>query len=142
MQHGHITHQRETFRPKTSEPSTAPDVNPSERPGVPEEQSPPRPLANAHWSQPDLQATEERPLVGANMDLKPVYSTAVPPRGLSGFIRRAAHKIPDHHATRWMLLLLADRVDAVEHEPATLAKAAGAVGLLLLGVYVVRARRR
>jgi hypothetical protein len=44
----------------------------------------------------------------------PVFSTALPPRGLSGALRRLAHRVPDHRATHWLILLLADRIDAVE----------------------------
>lgn len=140
MQHGHITHQRERFSPGLT-PSAAPDLNRDDRPGVPEEASPPHPVANAHWNQPEGQENEPRPLIGANMDLKPVYSTAIPPRGISGLIRRAAYRIPEHHASRWMLLLLADRVDALEHEPAALAKTVSTVGLVALTVYAIRAVR-
>jgi len=32
-------------------------------------------------------------------------------------VRRAAHRIPDHRVAHWMLLLLADRIDAVESLP-------------------------
>jgi hypothetical protein len=46
--------------------------------------------------------------------LTPVFGTAVPPRGLSGLVRRAAYKIPEHKGKRWMLLMLADRIDVQE----------------------------
>jgi hypothetical protein len=46
--------------------------------------------------------------------LTPVFSSAVPPRGLSGVMRRRAYAIPEHKARRWMTLLLADRVDVWE----------------------------
>jgi hypothetical protein len=45
----------------------------------------------------------------------PVFGTAVPPRGLSGWMRRAAYEIPEHETSHWLVLLLADRVDALEH---------------------------
>jgi hypothetical protein len=61
------------------------------------------------------QSGEPRPMVGPNRFLTPVYSTALPPRGLSGVLRRAAYKIPDYKPRRWMLLLAADRVDVLEH---------------------------
>jgi hypothetical protein len=47
--------------------------------------------------------------------LTPVFSTAVPPRGLSGLMRRRAYRIPEHKARRWLVLLLADRVDVWEN---------------------------
>ena len=44
-----------------------------------------------------------------------VRSSAVPPRGLSRFLRRRAYRIPDHMPRHWLYLMMADRVDAVEH---------------------------
>jgi hypothetical protein len=54
--------------------------------------------------------------------LTPVYSTALPPRGLSGLLRRIAYNIPESHARHWATLLLADRVDVLEHRVAKLVK--------------------
>ena len=42
------------------------------------------------------------------------YTVTVPLKGLSGAIRRAAYKAPDWKPRRWMMLLIADRVDALE----------------------------
>lgn len=47
--------------------------------------------------------------------LTPVFGTAAPPRGLSGLLRAKAYAIPEHKAPHFLLLLLADRVDVVEH---------------------------
>jgi hypothetical protein len=72
-----------------------------------------------------------------------VYGTAVPPRGLSGVIRRIAYGVPDYKARRWALLLLADRVDVIEHNLVPAATvAAGLVALVTLGALGVRGRRR
>ncbi len=46
--------------------------------------------------------------------ITPVYGASVEPRLLSGMIRRSAYKIPEHNASRWMLLLLGDRIDVLE----------------------------
>jgi hypothetical protein len=46
--------------------------------------------------------------------LTPVFGTSCPPRGLSGMMRTAAYKIPDHFTSRWLVLLAADRVDVLE----------------------------
>jgi len=43
------------------------------------------------------------------------YGTAVPPRGLSGLMRRAAYQIPEHYTSHWLMLMAADRVDVIEH---------------------------
>jgi len=141
MEQEHMS-QNWNSEPGTLGASAAADLHHHERPGVPEEIAPPRPLTNSHWTTPEDQLSDSPPLVGANMRLTPVYSSAIPPRGLSGLIRRAAYKIPEHRARRWMLLLLADRIDAVEHEPAAMAKVVGTLGLVIFGVYALRAARR
>lgn len=43
--------------------------------------------------------------------LTPVFSTAEPSSGPTTAIRRAAYRYPAHTATRWMLLIAADRVE-------------------------------
>jgi hypothetical protein len=50
----------------------------------------------------------------------PVFGTGPQPRGLSGVMRRIAYRIPDYRIKRWLLLLLADRVDAQERALARL----------------------
>ena len=52
--------------------------------------------------------------INVKADVTPVYGTSVEPRGLSGIVRRASYKIPEHNASRWMLLILSDRIDVVE----------------------------
>lgn len=42
------------------------------------------------------------------------YTDTIPLHGFSGRIRRAAYRLPDWQPRRWMMLLLADRVDAIE----------------------------
>ncbi|HLV67864.1 MAG TPA: hypothetical protein VKY73_18715 [Polyangiaceae bacterium] len=113
-----------------------------DRPGVPMEQSPPRPVGNPSWQVPEQQHTERAPLVAATRSLTPVYSTALPPRGLSGVLRRAAYRIPDYRARRWLLLMFADRVDVVEHNPRAAAKFLGGIGAVALAVMAIRALRR
>src|SRR5256885_15019553 len=54
--------------------------------------------------------------------LTPVFSTALRPKGLSGVIRRMAYRIPESHARHWATLMLADRVDVLEHRVAKLVK--------------------
>jgi hypothetical protein len=91
------------------------DRDPRQRPGVPRE-TPPHPVGGAHWQTPERQAAPtvtvlKRPDLA---ELTPVFSTAVPPHGLSGLMRRLAYRFPDHLARKWELLLIADRVDAIE----------------------------
>jgi hypothetical protein len=46
--------------------------------------------------------------------MPPVYGTAVPLRGISGMVRAAAYRYPDHVMRHWSMLLLADRIDGWE----------------------------
>jgi hypothetical protein len=112
----------------------ATDQSPLDRPGVPQEVEP-QPLANAHWLVPDQQRSDRPPLVGKGRPLTPVYSTAIPPRGLSGAVRRMAYRVPDYRPSRWALLVLADRIDVLESNPATLIGAVAKVSLVGLGIY-------
>jgi len=57
----------------------------------------------------------ERPVSGPDASRAIVVrSSVLPPRGLSGLVRRAAYRVPDHRPRHWMLLLLADRIDVAE----------------------------
>jgi hypothetical protein len=118
------------------------DHSPLERPGIPQEQDPPRRLASAHWLDLEQQASTPTPLVGQGMKLTPVFSSAVPPRGVSGALRRIAYRIPDYRARRWLLLMIADRIDVVEHRPTRLIGAFVALTLIGLGALTVRGLAR
>lgn len=118
------------------------DLPADARPGKPEEQRPPHPVGNAHWLVPDVQLNDGVPLVGAKRSLTPVYSTANPPRGLSGLMRRAAYRVPDYKPRRWMLLILADRVDVFEHNLAPMTKLVLGAASLAAGILAFRALRR
>ncbi len=91
------------------------DGDPRRRPGVPMELEP-EPRPGVHWDEPERQRAPEIPILKrAELDeLTPVFGTAIPPRGLSGLLRRVAYGIPEHLVRHFMLLLLADRVDVVE----------------------------
>jgi hypothetical protein len=94
----------------------APDASPSQRPGVPKELDPPRPATFAHWAEPERQPDPGYVLKRKDLtELTPVFGTTVPPRGLSGVLRRAAYAIPEHRTSHWLVLMLADRVDVLEH---------------------------
>jgi hypothetical protein len=97
-------------------PGAGVDASVSQRPGVPMESDPPRPAGFAHWAEPERQRDPGNVLKRKGLaELTPVFGTSVPPRGISGVMRRAAYEIPEHYTTHWLVLLLADRVDAVEH---------------------------
>lgn len=124
-------------RPSTAH--TAADQDPLDRPGVPQELQPPAPLANAHWIRPDQQRSEDLPLIGHGRPLTPVYSTENPPRALSGLVRRLAYRVPDYRVRRWVLLMLADRIDVLESNPLRLLR--GAALLSVVGLGAVGARK-
>ncbi len=114
------------------------DQNPLDRPGVPQEQDPPAPLANAHWIRPDQQQSEELPVIGNGRQLTPVYSTANPPRLLSGLVRRLAYRAPDYRVRRWALLVLADRIDVLESNPLRLLRGVALLSIVGLGALGAR----
>ena len=91
------------------------DSNPADRPSVPKLQFQ-EDLTGAHWEFPDRQPEKwprERSI--EHKFLTPVFGTAQPPKGLSGVIRRFSYaRYSEGRAAHWLLLMLADRVDAVE----------------------------
>jgi hypothetical protein len=71
----------------------------------------------AHWDFPERQPEKwprERSVEHAF--LTPVFGTAQPPKGLSGAIRKFSYATySEGRLGHWLLLILADRVDAWEH---------------------------
>ncbi len=113
------------------------DADVQRRPGVPSHADPPAPAPGVTYREPTAQTSSPWPLVGPLRRLTPVYSTAIPPHGPSGWIRRMAYRVPDHYARRWLLLLTADRVDAFQHARWS-RLALGATVLTALGFWVTR----
>ena len=91
------------------------DLDPADRPSVPRERFDPA-ASGAHWDFPDRQPElwpRERSVEHAF--LTPVFGTSCPPKGLSGVLRRHAYAAySEGRAAHWLVLLAADRVDAVE----------------------------
>jgi hypothetical protein len=54
--------------------------------------------------------------------------------------RAWAYQAPDYKARRWILLLMADRVDVIEHNPVRMTIFVGA--LAALGLFGIRALAR
>jgi hypothetical protein len=91
------------------------DLDPKDRPSVPRERFDPS-VTGAHWEFPDRQ-TEHRPRERSveHAFLTPVFGTSVPPRGVSGVLRKVAYsRYSEGSSAHWLLLLAADRVDAAE----------------------------
>ncbi|HEY8469640.1 MAG TPA: hypothetical protein VIL18_08360 [Longimicrobiales bacterium] len=85
-----------------------------DRPGVPMEAEP-APAEGVHWDEIPRQRARARHLRRRGLErLTPVFGTSVPPRGVSGIMRRIAYRIPEHYARHWLILLAADRVDVLE----------------------------
>lgn len=90
------------------------DADPARRPGVPMVGKRAEAEGQSLRALPQQEPTVEV-LVGVEVPrLTPVFGTTLPPRGLSGILRRRAYAIPEHAAGRWMELMLADRVDVWE----------------------------
>jgi hypothetical protein len=101
-------------------PGWGADLDPADRPAVPREV---HLETGAHWDLPEQQ--EERLPRERSIEherLTPVFGTSVPLRGLSGAIRRYSYeRYSEARAAHWLLLLAADRVDAVEAHVASFA---------------------
>jgi hypothetical protein len=96
-------------------PGWGADIDPADRPSVPRLQFH-EDLSGAHWEFPERQPERwprERSIEHAF--LTPVFGTAQPPTGLSGAIRKLSYRrYSEGRAAHWLLLMLADRVDAWE----------------------------
>jgi len=88
------------------------DLDRSLRPAVPMERMPPRlDRVPARQQQPlnvEVLHSNERP------GITPVFGSTVPPRGLSGGMRRLAFRFSENDVRHWLTLLAADRVQVVE----------------------------
>ncbi|MCQ1986147.1 MULTISPECIES: hypothetical protein [unclassified Arthrobacter] len=121
------TPQKPTRTPSSEElrariPGWGVDLDPRDRPAVPKLQFDPT-LSGAHWEFPERQEEKfprERSI--EHKFLTPVFGTACPPKGLSGVMRRYAYRrYSEARAAHWLILLAADRVDAVESHLASFA---------------------
>ena len=96
-------------------PGWGADLDPKDRPSTPKLQYQDG-LTGAHWEFPERQPEKwprERSVEHAF--LTPVFGTAQPPKGLSGAVRKLSYaRYSEGRAAHWLLLVLADRVDAVE----------------------------
>src|SRR5689334_1646981 len=90
------------------------DLNPEDRPSYPKLDFR-EDLTGAHWDFPDRQPeTWPRERSIEHKFLTPVFGTSCPPRGVSGAMRKLAyHRYSEGRAAHWLILLAADRVDAV-----------------------------
>lgn len=90
------------------------DLEPSRRPGVPRDKAP---EIGGELLYPGIPPQVPRIRIHKSTEhgqLPPVFGTACPPRGLSGWIRDRAYKLSEGRASHWMTLMVADRVDVLE----------------------------
>lgn len=94
-------------------PGWGADLDPADRPSFPKLQFR-EDLTGAHWVFPERQPeTYPRERSIEHRFLTPVFGTAQPPHGLSGALRRLSYRrFSEGRAAHWLLLVLADRVDA------------------------------
>lgn len=97
-------------------PGWGADLDPADRPSHPRLRYAPD-ATGAHWDFPDRQperSPRERSVEHAF--LTPVFGTAQPAKGLPGAIRKLSYaRYSEGRLAHWMLLVVADRVDAWEH---------------------------
>ncbi|MER7798258.1 hypothetical protein [Microbacterium sp. NPDC096154] len=96
-------------------PGWGADLDPADRPSYPKLKYAPGDTG-AHWELPEQQpelTPRERSIEHAR--LTPAFGTVAPLRGLSGAVRRFAYaRFSEGRAAHWLLLILGDRIDAVE----------------------------
>jgi hypothetical protein len=97
-------------------PGWGADLDPKDRPSYPKLQFQDD-LTGAHWDFLERQPEKwprERSI--EHKFLTPVFGTAQPPTGVSGAIRKLSYaRYSEGRAAHWLLLMLADRVDAWEN---------------------------
>ncbi len=91
------------------------DLDPRDRPSVPRERFDPG-LSGAHWDFPERQPEKwprERSI--EHKFVTPVFGTSCPPKGVSGVMRKFAYaRFSEARAAHWLILVVADRADALE----------------------------
>src|SRR5690606_23791588 len=97
------------------------DADPANRPQYPKDRFDLE--TGAHWEFPERQAQlyprEKSP---EHRFVTPVFGTTLPPKGVSGMIRRAAYQHGEGKTMHWLMLMAADRVDVVESRLSALAR--------------------
>jgi hypothetical protein len=90
------------------------DLDPKRRPGVPRDKAP---EIGVELLYPAIPQQVPRIRVHKSTEhgkLTPVFGTSCPPSGLSGRLRDFAYRFSEGRLSRWMTLMLADRVNVVE----------------------------
>jgi len=124
----------DTARPHPDIPGWGSDLPRENRPAVPMERTPPR--LDVPWDDPpprqpmtvEILRSIERP------DHSRTFGTRLPPKGVSGMIRRAAFRYSENDLRHWLMLMGADRVDIVEGMAGDLRRSPAKAALLVGGI--------
>lgn len=112
--HSLTTAQRESLDLSNQIKGWGSDLDPSVRPGVPNDKAP---QLGPESLYPGIEPQIPRARVHKStehMQMPPVFGNVCPPKGLSGLIRDHAFKFSEGQARHWLYLVLADRVDMAE----------------------------
>lgn len=91
------------------------DANPDNDPTYPMRHRLDEGESRDSWQRPTQQPIDVEVLhSNERPNLSAVYGTSVPPKGLSGALRRFAFRFSENTFTHWLALLFADRVNMVE----------------------------
>ncbi|HEX2576265.1 MAG TPA: hypothetical protein VHK88_07935 [Aquihabitans sp.] len=94
-------------------PGWGADLDPADRPSVPRERLEIDPATSTFPERQPEHWPRERSIEHAF--LTPVFGTSCPPKGLSGVVRKLAYRrYSEARAAHWLLLVGADRIDALE----------------------------
>lgn len=115
MNHSLTTDERKSLDLSDRITGWGADLDPSVRPGVPRDKEP---FLGADQLYPAIE--QQVPYVKVHkstehMKMTPIFGTTCPPKGLSGRLRDFAFTFSEGRWTHWLTLMMADRVDMVEH---------------------------
>lgn len=113
--HTLTTEQRREIDLSSSIRGWGSDLDPARRPGVPRDKAP---ELGGETLYPDIEPQHAQVKVHKSTEhgqLTPVFGTTCPPRGLSGALRDRAYRYSEGRMSRWLTLMLADRVDVIEN---------------------------
>jgi hypothetical protein len=120
--HGLTTQERLAADHSAAIPGWGSDLEPARRPGVPYDKAP---QLGAEHLYPPFPRQEPRFTIFKSTEhgkLTPVFGTSCPPGGLSGVLRAIAYRFSEGRLSRWLTLLVADRVNVVEGIASDLAR--------------------
>jgi hypothetical protein len=90
------------------------DLDPAVRPGVPRDNAPDIGVESLY---PPIEQQPRRFKIHKSTEhgrFTPVFGTSCPPAGISGGIRDIAYRYSEGRLARWLLLIVADRVNVAE----------------------------